>query len=67
MTTEARKTLKRNTRVTYTYAAGKIVQGKILGPYAKDMPEWFRVELTDEYGTTQGGCHIGQLKIVDNR
>jgi hypothetical protein len=59
--------LKRGTRVTYTFAAGKVVPGKVLRPYAKDMPDWYLVELTDEQGTSRGGCHSGQLTVVDNR
>lgn len=58
--------LKRGTRVTYTYAAGKVVQGKVVKAYAPDMPGWWLLELTDEHGTTRGGCHEGQIRIIDN-
>jgi hypothetical protein len=58
---------KRGTRVEYTYACGAVVAGRILGPYCKAMPEWYRVELTDDHGTYRGGCHEQQLRVVDNR
>ena len=59
--------IKRGTRVTYTYAAGKVVMGKVIRPYAKDMPGWYLVELTDEISTHRGGCWHAQLTITDNR
>ena len=59
--------MKRGTRITYRYAGGKIVQGKIIKPYAKEMPDWYLCELTDEAGTIRGGCHREQITIVDNR
>lgn len=60
------KTLKRGTRIEYTYALGKVVPGKVLRPYA-DWPGWFLCELTDEGGSYRGGCHVDQLRITDNR
>jgi len=59
--------MKRGTRVIYTYAAGQQVAGKIVRPYAADMPDWYLVELTDDHGTYRGGCHRSQLRIIDNR
>lgn len=59
-------TLKRGTRITYRYAGGAVVQGKIIKPYAKN-PDWYLCELTDEFGTHRGGCHREQLTVVDNR
>lgn len=59
--------LKRGTRIEYTYAAGKVVSGKVLKPYAPDMPGWFLCELTDEIDTYRGGCWHEQLRVVDNR
>lgn len=58
--------MKRGTRIEYTYAAGKVVSGKIIRPYG-DMSGWWLCELTDEISTTRGGCHIGQIRVVDNR
>lgn len=60
-------TLKRGTRVSYRYAGGKVVPGKVLRPYSPDMPEWFLLELTDEGGTYRGGCHREQITVTDNR
>jgi hypothetical protein len=60
-------TFKRGTRITYTYAGGKVVSGKIVGPYDKAMPNWWRVELTDEAGTYRGGAHADQITVTDNR
>ena len=60
-------TLKRGTRITYTYALGKIVSGKVIRPYSPDMPEWFVCELTDEGGSYRGGCHVSQITVTDNR
>lgn len=56
--------LKRGTRIEYTYASGKVVNGRVLGPYAADMPGWYRCELTDEVGTNRGGCHVAQLREI---
>lgn len=58
---------KRRTRIEYTYAAGKVVQGKVLGPYSPDMPDWYHCELVDEGGAYRGGCHVSQLRVIDNR
>lgn len=58
---------RRGMRVTYRYAGGRIVQGKIIRPYSADMPMWYLVELTDEQGTYRGGCHAEQLERKDNR
>jgi len=57
--------LRRGTAVTYNYAAGKIVSGRVLGDYAKDMPGWYLLELTDEHGPYRGGCHDGQIRVID--
>lgn len=59
--------LKRGTRITYRYAAGKIVPGKIIRPYTHEQPGWYLCELTDEISTTRGGCHIDQITVTDNR
>ena len=59
--------LKRGTRVTYTYAGGAVVSGKVLRPYSPEMPEWFLLELTDEGGIYRGGCHQSQITVTDNR
>lgn len=56
--------LKRRTRIEYAYAGGKVVQGKIIGPYSPDMPDWFLCELEDEFGTYRSGCHRSQLKVA---
>jgi len=61
------KTLKRGTQIIYTYAGGKVVPGKIVRPYAADMPGWYLVKLTDEAGSYRGGCHCDQIAITDNR
>ncbi len=60
-------TLRRGTAVTYTFAAGKTVPGRVLREYAKDMPGWYLLEMTDEAGTFRGGCYSGQIRVTDNR
>ncbi len=59
--------LKRGTRIEYTYALGEVVQGKIIRPYGRTMPGWFLCELTDTAGKWRAGCHIGQIRVVDNQ
>ena len=59
--------MKRGTRIEYTYALGKVVQGRIVRSYAPHMPEWFLCELVDTAGKYRVGCHTGQLRVVDNR
>lgn len=76
-------TLKRGTRIEYTYAAGKVVRGTVLKPYgardialharthgekaAAELPNWYPCQLEDEHGTYRGACHVSQLRVVDNR
>lgn len=60
------KPLKRGTRITYTYAFGAVVPGKIIKPYG-DMPDWFLCELNDAGGSYRGGCHVSQITVTDNR
>jgi hypothetical protein len=59
--------MKRGTRIEYTYALGKVVQGRIVRPYSGEMPEWYLCKLTDKAGDYSVGCHIGQIRVVDNR
>jgi hypothetical protein len=59
--------MKRGTRIEYRYAFGNVVPGKVLAPYAADMPDWFLCELEDEAGKYRGGCHVSQLRVTDNR
>ena len=61
MTTE----LKRNTRIEYTFAAGKVVQGKVVKAVA-GMPGWFVARLWDEAGEFGGSIHVGQIRVVSN-
>ena len=58
--------IKRGTRIEYTYAFGKVVQGKILGPYSKDMPGWYSAKLCDEGGEYGGGINESQIRITSN-
>jgi hypothetical protein len=58
--------IKRGTRIEYTYAAGKVVQGKILGPYCLEMPGWYRARLWDEGGEYVAGIHENQIRVVSN-
>lgn len=58
--------LKRGTRIEYTYAGGKVVQGKILGDYASDMPGWYAAHLWDEHGKYGGGVHQSQVRVIRN-
>ncbi len=53
--------MKRGTRIEYTYALGKIVQGEIVREYP-DLPGWFECEITDESGTYRVGCHVDQMR-----
>jgi hypothetical protein len=59
--------MKRGTKIEYRYAAGAIVSGKIIKPYSPEMPGWFLCALTDEGGEYRSGCHVEQLRNVDNR
>jgi hypothetical protein len=59
--------MKRGTRIEYTYALGKVVQGKIVKPYAAHLPGWFLCKLTDKAGDYSVGCHVGQIRVVGNR
>jgi len=60
-------TLKRGTRVSYRYAAGKLLSGKIVKPYSPDMPDWYVLDLTSECGSYRAGCHVEQITVTDNR
>jgi hypothetical protein len=57
--------LKRGTRIAYTCAGGKVVQGRIVR--AAPLPDWFVCKLTDEVGEYSGTCHREQLRVTDNR
>lgn len=59
--------LKKGTRITASYAGGKVVSGTILRPYAPDMPGWWLCQLVDEGGAYKSGCHRDQITITDNR
>lgn len=58
--------LKRGTRIEYTFAGGKVVQGRIVRQQPSH-PEWFVCKLTDEAGEYSGSCHRDQLRVIDNR
>lgn len=74
---------KRGQRIEYTFAAGKVVQGKVkrlysaseIAAHAKShgaaaaarLPEWLVCQLTDEAGTFTVACHHEQLRLIDNR
>jgi hypothetical protein len=65
--------MKRGTKIEFTYAGGKVVQGKIVQPrsnplYSAQGPDlWFVVKLTDEAGEYGGCAHHSQIRNVDNR
>lgn len=65
--------LKRGARIEYTYAAGKVVAGRVLG--AEKIPSysgigselWYRTQLLDERGAFKGLVHSSQVRSIDNR
>lgn len=65
--------LKRGTKIEYTYAGGKVVQGKIVKPQpinfytTHGVDLWYVVRLTDEAGEYGGSVHFSQVRNVDNR
>lgn len=60
--------LKSGTKVSYTYAAGKVVPGTVVKRH-RDMLDgnWYVLKLTDEAGTYRGSCHRDQIAVTDNR
>lgn len=66
---------KRGQKVTYTYAGGKIVPGRIVRyqdmdnvpgrPDLRGLTRWWLVELTDEAGKHRGSCHQNQLRALE--
>lgn len=66
--------LKRGTRIEYTYAGGKVVQGKIVRhqdmdnvpgrPDLKGLTGWYHVSLVDEHGPHQCSVHESQIEVV---
>jgi hypothetical protein len=67
MTQTAQPTLKRGTRVAYSYAGGKVVSGIVVKQHKAEMADWFVLRLTDEAGTYCGSCHREQITVTDNR
>jgi hypothetical protein len=65
--------LKRGTKIEYTYAFGRKVQGTIVKPqpinfHAKHGVDlWYVVKLVDEDGEYSGSVHYGQVRNIDNR
>lgn len=59
--------IKARTKVVYTFAAGKIVEGVVLRQHKGDMIDWYVVRMTDERGSFSGSCHVDQLRVTDNR
>lgn len=69
-----RQTLKRGTRMEWTYALGKIVTGRVIREY-RELAGWYLCEVSDDAGTYRGGfCAFNkdgspcsQFRITDNR
>ncbi|MEZ2132490.1 MULTISPECIES: hypothetical protein [unclassified Sinorhizobium] len=68
--------LKRGTKIEYTFAAGKVVQGKVVKPqpvpfYGKPgIDLWYVVKLADDSGVLSDkavSVHYGQVRNIDNR
>jgi hypothetical protein len=63
--------LKRGTKIEYTYAAGKVVTGKIVRAVKPEenygLAGWYQVSLADEHGAYGGCAHGDQIRNVDNR
>lgn len=66
-TSKQANAFKRGARVEYTYGGGKTVQGRILRPYAPDMPGWYLCVMTDEGGEYRGGFSANRMRVIGNR
>lgn len=59
---------RRGERIEYTFAAGKVVRGKVVR--LEREPRWLGwlvADLTDEDGTSRGCVWGGQCRSIDNR
>jgi hypothetical protein len=63
--------LKNGTKIEYTYAAGKVVAGRIIRAVRPQenygYEGWYQVILTDEHGLYRGCVHREQIRNIDNR
>lgn len=57
--------IRKGARVEYTYAAGKVVTGKIVKAVT-DHPGWFVARLWDEHGESCVSIHASQTRVISN-
>jgi hypothetical protein len=59
--------IRKGSRIEYTYAAGKVVQGKIVkAAKVNGYDGWFVARLWDDAGEYGGCIHVDQIRVVSN-